>query len=149
MDLFEYLNNIMDFFKLPIWRNLIYGFVFFLIIIWLSFVYWVYRDARLRNTSAVFWALAVFVLNYLGLVIYLILRPPEFIDDIVERDLEIKRMEVLLNSKLTQCPACGNEIKEDFLICPYCRKKLKNSCSKCGKPLSMDWKVCPYCKTTR
>ncbi len=149
MDLFEYLNNIMDFFKLPIWRNLIYGFVFFLIIIWLSFVYWVYRDARLRNTSAVFWSLAVFVLNYLGLVIYLILRPPEFIDDIVERDLEIKRMEVLLNSKLTQCPACGNKIKEDFLICPYCRKKLKNSCSKCGKPLSLDWKVCPYCKTTR
>ncbi len=149
MDLFEYLNNIMDFFKLPIWRNLIYGFVFFLIIIWLSFVYWVYRDARLRNTSAVFWSLAVFVLNYLGLVIYLILRPPEFIDDIVERDLEIKRMEVFLNSKLTQCPACGNEIKEDFLICPYCRKKLKNSCSKCGKPLSLDWKVCPYCKTTR
>ncbi|MBC8388952.1 MAG: zinc ribbon domain-containing protein [Actinobacteria bacterium] len=149
MDLFEYLNNIMDFFKLPIWRNLIYGFVFFLIIIWLSFVYWVYRDARLRNTSAVFWVLAVFVLNYLGLVIYLILRPPEFIDDIIERDLEIKRMEVILNSKLTQCPACGNEIKEDFLICPYCRKKLKNSCSKCGKPLSLDWKVCPYCKTTR
>ena len=149
MDLFEYLNNIMDFFKLPIWRNLIYGFVFFLIIIWLSFVYWVCRDARLRNTSAVFWALAVFVLNYLGLVIYLILRPPEFIDDIIERDLEIKRMEVILNSKLTQCPACGNEIKEDFLICPYCRKKLKNSCSKCGKPLSLDWKVCPYCKTTR
>jgi len=149
MDLFEYLNNILEFFRLPIWRYLIYTVIFFLIVIWLSFVYWTYRDAKLRNTSSFFWALVVLVLNFLGLILYLILRPPEFIDDIVERDMEIKRAEMILNSKQTVCPACGSEVKEDYLICPYCRKKLKKLCIKCGKPLNLNWKVCPYCKTTQ
>jgi len=149
MDLFEYINKILEFFRLPIWRNLIYAAIFFLIIIWLSFVYWTYRDAKLRNSAPFFWAFVVLVLNFLGLILYLILRPPEFIEDIIERNMEIKRMKMLLNSKQTKCPACGNEVKEDYLVCPYCRKKLKNSCTKCGKPLNLNWKICPYCKTTQ
>lgn len=146
MDLFGYFENFMNFFRLPIWRYLAYGIVFLLIIIWLSFVYWTYRDAKMRNTSAIFWAIVVFVLNYLGLILYLILRPPEYIEDVMERDLEIKRMEMLLESGGGKCPACGNSIKEDFVICPYCRKKLKTSCIECGKPLDLEWKICPYCK---
>src|SRR3989304_10293073 len=152
MDLFQYINDVLAFFKLPIWRYLIYGFIFILIIIWLAFVYWTYRDAKLRSestASAVFWALIVLVLNFLGLILYLILRPPEFIDDVVERDLEIERMETLLDSRESNCPACGNPVKDDFLICPYCRKKLKSSCINCGKPLSLNWKVCPYCRNTQ
>lgn len=149
MDLFEYLNRVVEFFKLPIWRNLIYAIIFFLILVWLSFVYWTYRDARLRNTSPAFWALVVFVFNFLGLILYLILRPPEYIDDVIERDLEMKRMEMLLDSRQHTCPACGREVGEDFLVCPYCRKKLKNSCIQCGRALNLDWKVCPYCKASQ
>ena len=149
MDLFEYINKVLEFFRLPIWRNLIHASIFFLIIIWLSFVYWTYRDAKLRDSVPFFWAFVVLILNFLGLILYLILRPPEFINDIIERDMEIKRVEMLLNSKQTKCPACGNEVKEDYLVCPYCRKKLKNSCIKCGKPLNLNWKVCPYCGTTQ
>ncbi|MFC2159884.1 zinc ribbon domain-containing protein, partial [Actinomycetota bacterium] len=126
--------------------------IFILIVIWLAFVYWTFRDAKLRNTSliaAVFWALVVLVFNFLGLIIYLILRPPEYIEDVLERDLEIKRMQLLLDSDLSSCPSCGNEVKPDFLICPYCRKKLKNTCISCKKPLEYNWKVCPYCKTAQ
>ncbi|MBN1299106.1 MAG: zinc ribbon domain-containing protein [Actinobacteria bacterium] len=146
MDFLKYFENIMDFFRNPAWKYMIYGIVFILIIIWLSFVYWTYRDARLRNTSALFWALIVFLFNYLGLIIYLILRPPEYIEDILERDLEIKRMEMLLSSAILRCPTCGKEIKEDYIICPNCRKKLKKLCVQCERPLNLDWKVCPYCK---
>lgn len=146
MDFLQYFENIINFFKLPIWRFMIYGIVFILAIIWLSFVYWTYRDARLRNTSAIFWAAVVLVLNFLGLIIYLIIRPPEFIEDIVERDLEIKRMEALLASNILRCPTCGKDVKDDFVICPNCRKKLKKSCVQCEKPLNLDWKVCPFCK---
>ena len=152
MDLFQYFNDIMAFFKLPIWRYLIYGLIFVLIIIWLAFVYWTYRDARLRSetiTPAIFWALIVLILNFLGLILYLILRPPEYMDDVIERDLEIEKMEMLLNNKQTSCPACGSPAEDDFLICPYCRKKLKSSCISCGKPLNLNWKVCPYCKSTQ
>lgn len=147
MDFLQYFENIMNFFRLPIWRYMIYGIVFILAIVWLSFVYWTYRDARLRNTNAIFWAAAVLVLNFLGLIIYLILRPPEFIEDIVERDLEIKRMEFLLASSISRCPTCGKDVKDDYIICPNCRKKLKKNCVQCEKPLNLDFKVCPYCKT--
>ncbi len=152
MDLFKYFDGIMAFIKNPIWKYLYYGLIFILIIVWLAFVYWTYRDARLRvktQASAIFWALVVLVLNFLGLILYLILRPPEFIDDVIERDLEIERMEALLDSKEFSCPACGNPVKDDFLICPYCRKKLKSSCINCGKPLNLNWKVCPYCRNTQ
>ncbi len=152
MDLFGYINDILAFFTHPAWKYLIYSIIFILIIVWLAFIYWTYRDAKLRSEStvtAIFWALIVLVLNFLGLILYLILRPPEFIDDVVERDLEIERMQLLLNGKQSSCPACGSPVDDDFLICPYCRKKLKNSCINCGKPLNLNWKVCPYCKTTQ
>ena len=152
MDLFEYINDILAFFRHPAWKYLIYGFIFVLIIVWLAFIYWTYRDSKLRSESiipAIFWSLVVLVLNFLGLILYLILRPPEYIDDVVERDLEIERMQALLDSKQSNCPACGSTVKDGFLICPYCRKKLKSPCINCGKPLDLNWKVCPYCKTTQ
>lgn len=145
----QYVNNIMAFLTNPIWKYLLYGIIFMLIIVWLSFVYWTYRDAKFRDAPAFFWAIIVFLFNYIGLILYLILRPPEFVDDIIERDLEIKRMEFLLDSAYLRCPACGKEVKDDFLICPHCRKKLKNSCISCGKPLNLDWKICPYCRTSQ
>ena len=149
MDILKYVNNVIAFFTNPIWKYMLYGIIFMLIIIWLSLVYWVFRDARLRNAPAPFWAIIVFIFNYVGLILYLILRPPEFIDDIVERDLEIRKIELLLDGSAAKCPACGKDAKEDFLICPYCRKKLKNSCVNCGKPLNLDWKICPYCKSSQ
>jgi RNA polymerase subunit RPABC4/transcription elongation factor Spt4 len=152
MDLFGYVNDILAFFRHPAWKYLIYGIIFVLIIVWLAFVYWTFRDAKLRSESvvpAIFWSLVVLVLNFLGLILYLILRPPEYIDDVVERDLEIERMQTLLDSKQCTCPACGNIIRDDFLICPYCRKKLKSPCINCGRPLDLNWKVCPYCKTAQ
>ena len=152
MDLFGYVDSVLNFFRLPIWRYLIYGIIFILIVIWLSFVYWTYRDARLRNTSiiaAIFWAVVVLVFNFLGLIVYLILRPPEYIEDIRERDLEIERMQLLLDSSISKCPSCDGSVIPDFLICPQCRKKLKNPCISCGKPLEFNWKVCPYCKTAQ
>src|SRR4030042_4555660 len=106
MDLFEYFNNILAFFQNPIWKYLFYGLIFVLIIVWLAFVYWTYRDAKLRvgsQASAIFWAAVVLILNFLGLILYLILIPPDYLDDVAERDLEIERMETLLNNKESSC----------------------------------------------
>jgi RNA polymerase subunit RPABC4/transcription elongation factor Spt4 len=147
MEILEYANKIIAFFTNPFWKYLLYGIIFMLIIVWISLVYWTFRDAKLRNAPAIFWGFIVLIFNYVGIILYLILRPPEYIDDVVERELEIRKTELLLNGVNLKCPACGKEIKEDFLICPYCRKKLKNSCINCGRPLDLNWKVCPYCKT--
>ncbi|MDZ7837408.1 MAG: zinc ribbon domain-containing protein [Actinomycetota bacterium] len=67
----------------------------------------------------------------------------------LERELEIRKMDRQLSSETNQCPACGKLVNDDFLICPHCRKKLKNSCINCSRPLELDWKVCPYCKISQ
>ncbi|MDO8886127.1 zinc ribbon domain-containing protein [Candidatus Oleimmundimicrobium sp.] len=85
--------------------------------------------------------------NIFGLIVYLILRPPEYLADVQERELEILAKEETLNSELT-CYGCHQPIEPDFLICPYCMKRLKKSCPACNHPLDLNWKVCPYCKTS-
>jgi len=143
----QIFQDILTFFQSGFFRFILYLFLYFIIVIWLSFVYWTYRDANQRGTNGLLWALVVFIFNFFGLLIYLILRPSEYVQDVMERELEIETKESLMSSQILKCPACGNVIEKDFFICPYCRKKLKNPCPKCGKPLQLNWSICPYCKT--
>ena len=142
----EFFNKIIDFFSSPLFTRIIGVFLFFYIVVWLSFVYWVYRDAAKRGAIAIFWAFIVFVFNLPALIVYLIVRPPEYKQDVVERELEIKMKQFQLNSENNTCPGCERLIENDFLICPYCRKKLKTTCVQCGKPIALNWTICPYCK---
>ena len=43
------------------------------------------------------------------------------------------------------CPRCFKPIKAEFLFCPYCKSRLKNTCPFCGQSLESDWVICPYC----
>lgn len=123
-------------------------FALFLIILWLSLVYWTYRDAQRRGAMGVYWAVIVLLFNLFGWLIYLIVRPAEYVMDVKERELEIKEREILLNRSDLLCPSCRKPIDKDFLVCPYCLKKLRNTCPKCGRAVNLDWRMCPYCKTT-
>ena len=58
--------------------------------------YWTYQDAK-RRTAAPHWraaatALAIFV-PFLGPVLYVVLRPPEYLEDARERALELAELE--------------------------------------------------------
>ena len=73
--------------------------VLFLLFFWIALAFWAYRDARRRSDSpwlAVF-ALAVNILPYLGLLLYVVLRPPRTMDE--ERAL------LLEEQALTEGPA--------------------------------------------
>jgi hypothetical protein len=94
-----------------------------------------------------FWALTVLFFTIPGWIVYLVVRPPEFMDDIHERDLEIQAKEIALARDYETCPACHKPTEKDFLICPSCMKKLRKPCVECGKALKLNWAVCPYCKT--
>lgn len=118
------------------------------VIVWLALIFWTYRDADRRGSLAIYWAAVVFFFNFPGWIVYLIVRPPEYEEDMRERELEIKTKEAVLARADVVCPACMKPVKDDFLICPYCQKKLKKSCPNCSKPLAMSWVVCPYCKTS-
>ncbi len=94
-----------------------------------------------------FWALVALFFPIAGWLIYLVVRPPEYLDDVRERELEIRAKEVSLQTSGGVCAACLKPVEADFLICPYCMKKLKKPCVECGRALKMNWNVCPYCKT--
>ena len=75
------------------------------------------------------------------------MRPPEYLDDVRERELEIAAAQArLANLEHQHCQYCGFEIEKSFLRCPSCLRRLKEPCTVCGKPLDPRWKICPYCE---
>ena len=84
---------------------------------------------------------------FIGPLIYMLFRPPEYLEDVRERDLEIRAMEKRIGARDLHCPVCRAEVDEDFLVCPVCTTALRQACTTCGKPLEALWQVCPYCAT--
>jgi hypothetical protein len=84
---------------------------------------------------------------YIGPLIYMLFRPPEYLEDMRERELEIKAMEERLAKRDLHCPVCRSEVDASYLICPICTTKLKQACSNCKAPLEALWQICPYCET--
>jgi hypothetical protein len=121
----------------------------FLVVIWLALVYWTYADARRRigDPLLVACATAASLFPFVGTVIYLIVRPPEYLEDVRERELEIAAAESrLANIEHLACQYCGFEVEKAFLRCPSCLRRLKEPCAVCRKPLDPHWKICPYCE---
>lgn len=119
-----------------------------LIALWLALVYWTYSDAkrRIEDSMLVSCAVAASLFPFIGTAVYLIVRPPEYLEDIHEREVEIQAAEARLQKETSSlCPYCDYPVERDFLLCPSCLRKLKDSCGNCGKPLDPSWTVCPYC----
>jgi len=124
--------------------------VLFLIVVYLALIYWTYLDARRRIEDPVLIACATTasVFPYLGTVVYTILRPPEFLEDREERELELRAAELELRQRIeNSCPHCEYPIERNYLRCPNCERRLRNPCRKCHKPLDPRWGICPYCET--
>jgi len=143
-------SGVHDFFNSGTWlviRNLT---LLFVVIFWLASAYWVYKDARRRIEDG--WLVGTatligLVAPFIGPLIYMLFRPPEYLEDVRERELEIKAMEKRLGARDLHCPVCRAEVEEDFLICPVCTTKLRQACTTCKRPLEALWQVCPYCET--
>jgi hypothetical protein len=124
--------------------------VLFLIVVYLALIYWTYLDARRRIEDPVLiaCATAASVFPFLGTVVYTILRPPEFLEDREERELELRAAELELRQRIeNSCPHCEYPIERNYLRCPNCERRLRNPCRKCHKPLDPRWGICPYCET--
>jgi hypothetical protein len=141
-------SSVDDFFDSTTWlviRNL--G-LFFLVVFWLATAFWVYKDARRRIEDRLLIALAAIiglVPPFLGPFVYMLFRPPEYLEDVRERELEIKAMEKRLGGG--RCPVCRAEIEPGFLVCPVCTTRLRQACAACKAPLEPSWQVCPHCET--
>ena len=143
-------SGVHDFFNSGTWlviRNL--G-ILFVVVFWAACAYWVYKDARRRIEDQVLIATATMlgvVLPFFGAVIYMLFRPPEYLEDVRERELEIRAMEERLSLRDLHCPVCRADVDSTFLVCPVRTTRLKHSCTNCQQPLEALWQVCPYCET--
>ncbi len=116
---------------------------------WLTLIIWTFRDMRSRSRdifAQILAAMVVAVLNFPGVLIYILLRPKETLAEAYERSLEEEALLQGIEEALN-CPGCGNRVREDWLVCPNCHTKLKKSCTNCGQALNLRWNVCPYCGT--
>jgi double zinc ribbon protein len=121
----------------------------FLVVLWFALVYWTYADARRRISDPMLVACAAgaSLFPVVGTIVYMIVRPPEYLEDVRERELEILAAEARLHSiEQLACQYCGFEVERSFLRCPSCLRRLKEPCATCGKPLDPRWKICPYCE---
>ncbi len=123
--------------------------ILFLVVLYVSLIYWTYADARRRivDPMLVGCATAASLFPFVGTVVYMILRPPEYLEDVRERELEMHAAQVRIN-QLDQvlCPHCDYRVEPDFVRCPSCLRKLKERCVNCSRPLDQAWTICPYCE---
>jgi hypothetical protein len=130
---------------------LLYIFIF---IIWIVIAIWAYKDAEQRGESGALWVIIILIIGIIGLIIWLIVRPP------IGGKKEGKTPRVD-----RRCPDCGRQIPIDALMCPYCGKnfasknqKIKNSlykrkmpefCTECGNKFEENEKYCSNCGAER
>jgi hypothetical protein len=125
-------------------------FLLMLVVLWLALIVYTYLDARRRISDPFLVACATVAsfFPYIGTAVYAIVRPPEFLEDAHERELEIEAAELRVRQLRDQsCPHCEYPIEKNFLRCPNCQRRLKDPCPTCGKPVDPRWGLCPYCET--
>jgi hypothetical protein len=125
-------------------------FLLMLVVLWLALIVYTYLDARRRISDPFLVACATVAsfFPFIGTAVYAIVRPPEFLEDAHERELEIKAAELRVRQlrELT-CPNCEYPVEKNFLRCPNCQRRLKDPCPTCSKPVDPRWALCPYCET--
>ncbi|CAA9491923.1 MAG: hypothetical protein AVDCRST_MAG30-1427 [uncultured Solirubrobacteraceae bacterium] len=79
--------------------------ILFLVVIWAALIFWTYADARRRidDPMLVACATAASLFPFVGSIVYAIVRPPEFLDEVYLRNLEIQAAE----ERLRQLEARG------------------------------------------
>jgi hypothetical protein len=119
----------------------------FVAALWLASIVWCYHDIRTRTLDIyvrLFAILLVALLPLFGVLLYMVLRPHETLDEAYERSLS---EEALLREieQADYCPACGHRSHSDYLVCPNCQTQLRTTCTECGRVNEFHWPVCPYC----
>lgn len=114
---------------------------------WASLVIWAFRDMRLRSRdpfAQILAALLVAAIPFVGILAYLILRPPETLTERYERALEEEALLQEIESR-PRCHSCTRIVKSKWVMCPSCHTELKKVCIECNHLLELGWTRCPFC----
>jgi hypothetical protein len=119
----------------------------YLIALWFALVAWTFRDIEARSRSVftqVFSTLLVVLFFIPGLLLYLILRPKETLDQAFQRALEEEYLLQDLDD-LPLCRGCQRAVDPEYVLCPHCQTRLRAPCPGCDRLIDLRWSVCPYC----
>lgn len=119
----------------------------YLIAVWFALAAWTFRDIEARSRSVftqVFSTLLVVLFFIPGLLLYLILRPKETLDQAFQRALEEEYLLQDLDD-LPLCQGCQRAVAPDFVLCPHCQIRLRGPCPACSRLIDLRWAICPYC----
>jgi len=106
-------------------------------LVWVAIIVWVYKDAERRGMSGPLWALIVFFVHLIGLLIYFLVRADHRIASPPQAGAQAPQSPA--------CPKCGKPTDKDHTYCPSCGERLQPICPKCGKEVQSAWKACPHC----
>jgi RNA polymerase subunit RPABC4/transcription elongation factor Spt4 len=115
--------------------------------LWLSLVIWAFRDMRNRSRdpfAQLLAALLVAALPIVGIIIYLILRPPETLAEAYERALEEEALLQEIEER-PACPGCSRTVDPHWILCPHCHTRLRKACPDCNSLMELQWNLCPFC----
>src|SRR4051812_48893104 len=101
--------------------------IFFVVLFWLGIAYWTHRDAkrRIEDPWLVATATLIGLVPVLGPLVYLLFRPPETLEDVHARRVEVQALEARFQQPEPHCPVCRSTVEAAFLICPVCTTQLK------------------------
>ena len=116
-------------------------------LVWIGSAFWTHRDATRRIDDGLLVAAATFLglVPVAGPLVYLLFRPPETLEDVRARRIELRALEARLSRREPRCPGCRTAVEAAFLVCPVCTTRLKEPCRACEAPLEPLWQTCPYC----
>jgi RNA polymerase subunit RPABC4/transcription elongation factor Spt4 len=144
-------ETIGGFFANPIVQFALQAMAVYIVILWLAAAYWAFRDMQLRSENPVLPYLAAAlivlftpVLFVFGVIVYRIVRPPEKIGEVYERNLAEEALLAEVEAVKT-CPACHRRVNDEWIICPTCRTRLNRVCANCGRLVGLDWSLCAWC----
>jgi RNA polymerase subunit RPABC4/transcription elongation factor Spt4 len=139
------------FFANAIVQGVLYATFGYMILLWIVAAYWAFRDMRDRTENPVlpFLATGLIILFLpfffpLGVVVYRVVRPPERLGDVYERNLAEEALLAEVEAVRT-CRSCDKRVDPEWIICPWCRQRLNRVCPNCDRLVGLDWSLCAWC----
>src|SRR5256886_14577315 len=111
--------------------------ILFVVVLYFALIYWTYADARRRiaDPMLIGCAVAASLFPFVGTIIYMVVRPPEYLEDVHERELETQAAQGRLRElEGLQCPHCANRVERNYLRSPNGQPKLLEACVTCSRP---------------
>ena len=117
-------------------------------LLWFAIIIWVTKDALERSSSILFQAFSILLniaIPFLGVLLYLIIRPGKTRMENYYEELERNMLEGGDVSDTSACDKCLTPVDKEYSFCPNCGNSLKKTCQGCKKTFPNLWNICPFC----